>query len=108
MGTLDLRVAFRSHCCDVGSIGLASRRPTLAGIVFNRWADAELDAKNLWTSMRAIPTGQLSKGFVGGFTVVTALLFLIARLTTHRLTLLLAPAELGLVLFYSDTKRFTR
>jgi 4-hydroxybenzoate polyprenyltransferase len=58
--------------------------------------------------MRAIPAGQLTRGFVGGFTVVTSLLFLIAASQLNRLTLLLAPAELGLLLFYSYTKRFTR
>jgi 4-hydroxybenzoate polyprenyltransferase len=49
-----------------------------AGMVFNRWADADLDAKNPRTRMRAIPAGQLTKGFVGSFTIVTSLLFLIA------------------------------
>ncbi|RZU43674.1 UbiA-like polyprenyltransferase [Edaphobacter modestus] len=79
-----------------------------AGMAFNRWADAELDAKNPRTRMRAIPAGQLSKGFVGSFTIVASLLFVIAASQLNRLTLLLAPAELGLILFYSYTKRFTR
>jgi 4-hydroxybenzoate polyprenyltransferase len=79
-----------------------------AGMAFNRWADAELDARNPRTMMRAIPGGQLTRGFVGGFTVVTSLLFLISAAQLNRLTLLLAPAELGLILLYSYTKRFTR
>jgi 4-hydroxybenzoate polyprenyltransferase len=79
-----------------------------AGMAFNRWADAELDARNPRTKMRAIPAGQLSKGFVGGFTIVMSLLFLISASQLNRLTLLLAPAELGLILLYSYTKRFTR
>jgi 4-hydroxybenzoate polyprenyltransferase len=79
-----------------------------AGMAFNRWADAELDARNPRTKMRAIPAGQLTRNFVGGFTIVTSLLFLIAASQLNRLTLLLAPAELGLILFYSYTKRFTR
>jgi 4-hydroxybenzoate polyprenyltransferase len=78
-----------------------------AGTAFNRWADAELDARNPRTRMRAIPVGQLTKSFVGGFTIVTSLLFLIAASQLNRLTLLLAPAELGLILFCSYTKRFT-
>ena len=79
-----------------------------AGMAFNRWADAELDARNPRTMMRAIPGGQLTRGFVGGFTVVTSILFLISAAQLNRLTLLLAPAELGLILLYSYTKRFTR
>jgi len=79
-----------------------------AGMAFNRWADAELDARNPRTKMRAIPAGQLTKGFVCGFTILTSLLFLISASQLNRLTLLLAPAELGLILLYSYTKRFTR
>jgi 4-hydroxybenzoate polyprenyltransferase len=79
-----------------------------AGMAFNRWADAELDAKNPRTKMRAIPAGHLSKSFVGGFTIVASVLFLIAAAQLNRLTLLLAPAELALILLYSYTKRFTR
>jgi 4-hydroxybenzoate polyprenyltransferase len=58
--------------------------------------------------MREIPADQLTKGFVGGFTIVASVLFLIAASQLNRLTLLLAPAELGLILLYSYTKRFTR
>ena len=79
-----------------------------AGMAFNRWADAELDAKNPRTRMRAIPAGQLTRGFVGGFTVLTSVLFLLAAAQLNRLTLLLAPIELALILLYSFTKRFTR
>jgi 4-hydroxybenzoate polyprenyltransferase len=78
------------------------------GMAFNRWADAELDARNPRTRMREIPAGQLTKGLVGGFTIVASVLFLIAASQLNRLTLLLAPAELGLILLYSYTKRFTR
>ena len=79
-----------------------------AGMAFNRWADADLDAENPRTKMRAIPAGLLSREFVGGFTVVAAVLFLLAAAQLNRLTLLLAPFELALVLLYSFTKRFTR
>jgi len=79
-----------------------------AAMAFNRWADAELDAANPRTAMRAIPAGLLSKGFVGAFTVVMALLFVFAASRLNRLTLLLAPVALVVVLGYSYTKRFTR
>jgi 4-hydroxybenzoate polyprenyltransferase len=79
-----------------------------AAMAFNRWADASLDASNPRTAMRAIPAGTLSRGFVGTFTIVSALLFLLAAGQLNRLTLLLAPVALVVVLSYSYTKRFTR
>jgi 4-hydroxybenzoate polyprenyltransferase len=79
-----------------------------AGMAFNRWADADVDAANPRTSMRAIPAGLLSREFVGWFTLITSVLFLLAASQLNRLTLLLAPAELAIVLGYSYTKRFTR
>jgi 4-hydroxybenzoate polyprenyltransferase len=79
-----------------------------AGMAFNRWADAELDAANPRTKMRAIPAGMLSRGFVGWFTVVAAVLFVVAAAQLNRLTLLLAPVVLAILLLYSYTKRFTR
>jgi 4-hydroxybenzoate polyprenyltransferase len=79
-----------------------------AGMAFNRWADAELDAANPRTKMRAIPAGQLSRSFVGWFTVVAAVGFIAATAQLNRLTLLLSPAVLAVLLLYSYTKRFTR
>jgi 4-hydroxybenzoate polyprenyltransferase len=79
-----------------------------AGMAFNRWADAELDAANPRTKMRAIPAGLLSRGFVGWFTVVSAVVFVLAASRLNRLTLLFSPVALGVVLLYSYTKRFTR
>lgn len=79
-----------------------------AGMSFNRWADASLDADNPRTKMRAIPSGLLSREFVAGFTIVASILFLLAASRLNRLTLLLAPAELAILLAYSYTKRFTR
>ncbi len=79
-----------------------------AAMAFNRWADASLDAANPRTAMRAIPAGTLTRGFVGGFTIVSALLFVLAASQLNRLTLLLSPFALAVVLLYSYTKRFTR
>ena len=79
-----------------------------AGMAFNRWADAELDADNPRTKMRAIPAGVLSKSFVGWFTVVSSLVFVGAAAQLNRLTLELAPIALAVVLGYSYAKRFTR
>jgi len=79
-----------------------------AGMAFNRWADAELDAANPRTKARAIPAGLLSKDFVGWFTLIAAVLFIAAAAQLNRLTLLLAPVVLAILLLYSYTKRFTR
>jgi 4-hydroxybenzoate polyprenyltransferase len=79
-----------------------------AGMAFNRWADAELDAANPRTATRAIPAGQLSKPFVGAFTLVAGALFIASAAQLNRLTELLAPVVLIILLAYSYTKRFTR
>jgi 4-hydroxybenzoate polyprenyltransferase len=77
-------------------------------MAFNRWADAELDAANPRTRMRAIPAGQLSRGFVLGFTILSAILFVAAAGALNRLTLLLSPLVLVVLLSYSYMKRLTR
>lgn len=79
-----------------------------AGMAFNRWADADLDAANPRTKMRAIPAGQLSRSFVAWFTLIAAALFVGATSQLNRLTLLLSPLVLAVLLLYSYTKRFTR
>src|SRR5271167_4901933 len=48
-----------------------------AAMAFNRLVDARLDAANPRTAMRALPAGLLSTGFVGGFVVVSALVFVL-------------------------------
>jgi 4-hydroxybenzoate polyprenyltransferase len=79
-----------------------------AAMAFNRWADASLDAENPRTRMRAIPAGLLLRGFVGGFTLVMAAIFVLASAELNRLTLLLSPVALAVIFSYSYTKRFTR
>jgi 4-hydroxybenzoate polyprenyltransferase len=79
-----------------------------AAMAFNRWADASLDATNPRTASRAIPSGLLSRGFAGGFTLAMVAVFVIAAARLNKLTLLLAPVALLVVLSYSYTKRFTR
>ena len=79
-----------------------------AAMAFNRWADAGLDAANPRTAARAIPAGLLSRRFVGGFTVFMSLAFILAAAQLNRVTLLLSPLVLVILLLYSYTKRFTR
>jgi 4-hydroxybenzoate polyprenyltransferase len=79
-----------------------------AAMAFNRWADADLDAENPRTKSRAIPAGMLSRQFVLGFTCAAAAVFLLAAGELNRLTLLLAPVALVVLLGYSYLKRVTR
>jgi 4-hydroxybenzoate polyprenyltransferase len=58
--------------------------------------------------MRAIPAGQLSAGFVAGFVVVSAAVFVGASAMLNRLTLELGPLALAVVFGYSYMKRVTR
>jgi 4-hydroxybenzoate polyprenyltransferase len=79
-----------------------------AAMAFNRLVDAKLDAENPRTAMRALPAGILSDGFVAGFVVVSAAVFVLASAMLNRLTLELAPLALAVVLSYSYMKRLTR
>jgi 4-hydroxybenzoate polyprenyltransferase len=79
-----------------------------AAMAFNRLVDWQLDAANPRTAMRALPAGALSGGFVTGFVVISAGIFLLAAAMLNRLTLELAPLALGIVLVYSYMKRVTR
>ena len=79
-----------------------------AAMAFNRVADASIDAANPRTQARALPAGTLTHGFVAAFVIVSCAIFLLAASQLNRLTLLLAPVALGVVLLYSYTKRFTR
>jgi 4-hydroxybenzoate polyprenyltransferase len=79
-----------------------------AAMSFNRLVDAGIDAANPRTAMRALPAGRLSAGFVGGFVVVSAAVFLFSAAMLNRFTLELAPLALAVVLAYSYMKRVTR
>ncbi len=79
-----------------------------AAMAFNRLVDAKLDAENPRTAMRALPAGQLGKGFVGAFVAMSAGLFLVAAGRLNRLTLELAPVVLVVLFSYSYMKRITR
>lgn len=106
----------------LGAVLAASGIPTVAQILwitlamvgarstamaFNRVADKEYDARNPRTSMRAIPAGALSVGFVLAFTIISAALFVFAAAMLNRLTLLLSPIALASIVFYSYSKRWT-
>jgi 4-hydroxybenzoate polyprenyltransferase len=78
-----------------------------AAMAFNRLVDAPIDGRNPRTKMRHLPAGLLSSGFGWGFVAAASLLFFAAAAALNPLCLKLAPVALGIVFFYSFTKRFT-
>lgn len=76
-------------------------------MTFNRLVDATMDAHNPRTAMREIPSGKLSVQFARGFLILNALFFVFFAAQFNRLSLLLSPLALLVVMFYSITKRFT-
>jgi 4-hydroxybenzoate polyprenyltransferase len=79
-----------------------------AAMAFNRLADASIDAANPRTSIRALPAGHLTPSFVSTFVVISCGIFVLAASQLNRLTLMLSPVALVIVLLYSYSKRFTR
>jgi 4-hydroxybenzoate polyprenyltransferase len=76
-------------------------------MAFNRLVDWQYDALNPRTADRALPRGLLSRRAAVIFILASSLLFFLAASQLNRLTLLLSPLALGVVLLYSYTKRFT-
>ena len=78
-----------------------------AAMAFNRVVDADIDARNPRTRSRHLPAGLLSTGFAWGFVAAAGIVFLLAARALNPLCFRLAPVALGIVFFYSFTKRFT-
>ena len=93
---------------QLGWILIAMVAARSAAMAFNRLADASIDAANPRTQSRAIPAGVLTQGFVVSFVVVSCAIFVLAAFQLNRLSFVLSPVALSVVLLYSYTKRFTR
>src|SRR5260370_16421996 len=78
-----------------------------SAVAFNRILDADIDSRNPRTRARHIPAGLLSSRFAWAFTGVAVLVFVLAARALNPLCMKLAPLALGLIFFYSFTKRFT-
>lgn len=84
---------------------------TLAMAV-NRWADANIDGDNPRTAGRAVPSGAISRTFVLGVAVASALGFAIVAsgfwlFYDNAWPVMLSPAVAAYLAGYSFTKRFT-
>lgn len=78
-----------------------------AAMSFNRLVDRHFDRLNPRTSGREIPRGIISPKSVLAFTIANAILFILTTYFINSLVFFLSPIALGVVLFYSYTKRFT-
>jgi 4-hydroxybenzoate polyprenyltransferase len=78
-----------------------------AAMGFNRVVDRRYDARNPRTKYRELPAGRLTLAQAVVSVVVACGVFVAAAALLNRLCLLLSPAALGWILFYSYTKRIT-
>ncbi|MBL0147187.1 MAG: UbiA family prenyltransferase [Chitinophagaceae bacterium] len=78
-----------------------------AAMAFNRWLDANYDAKNPRTAVREIPAGIIKPKNALLFTIINCLLFITCTFFINKACFYLSPIALLVVLGYSYTKRFT-
>lgn len=78
-----------------------------AAMAMNRLIDADIDARNPRTAVRAIPAGLIGKGVTLAFIVAAIALMLLAAQMLNPLCLKLSPIALFFLLLYSYCKRFT-
>lgn len=78
-----------------------------AAMGFNRIADRKYDSLNPRTSNREIPSGKITTQSASAFVIVNSILFIITTGFINKLTLILSPVALFVILGYSLTKRIT-
>jgi 4-hydroxybenzoate polyprenyltransferase len=78
-----------------------------AAMAFNRWLDANFDAKNPRTAIREIPAGVIKSNNALFFVIANCILFIACTFFINTICFYLSPVALFVVLFYSYTKRFT-
>jgi 4-hydroxybenzoate polyprenyltransferase len=78
-----------------------------AAMGFNRIADKRFDVLNPRTKNREIPSGKITSRSASLFVLINSILFIITTGFINRLTLILSPVALFIILGYSLTKRYT-
>ena len=78
-----------------------------AAMAFNRIIDARFDKDNPRTLHRALPSGLVDAKSYWVFLIVSSAVFIFAAGMLNPLALILSPVALGIVFFYSVTKRLT-
>jgi 4-hydroxybenzoate polyprenyltransferase len=78
-----------------------------AAMTMNRIIDLRYDRENPRTRSRALATGALTVPFAWVFTALASAVLVFAAWRLNPLALKLSPVALGVLFFYSFTKRFT-
>ena len=78
-----------------------------AAMGFNRLVDRDFDRSNPRTAKRELATGEISVASARLFVILSVTIFIIAAWLLNPLCAWLSPVSLGIVFFYSYTKRFT-
>lgn len=78
-----------------------------AAMTFNRIVDRDIDALNPRTQSRPLASGTLSLKFSVIFCLINSVLFIFISSLFNKLTFILSPFALAILLGYSLTKRFT-
>ncbi|MDD2899510.1 MAG: putative 4-hydroxybenzoate polyprenyltransferase [Desulfuromonadaceae bacterium] len=86
---------------------LAMAGARTAAMAMNRLIDAEIDARNPRTAVRAIPAGLISRGLTFFFILAATAVMIIAAQMLNPLCLKLSPIALFFLVLYSYCKRFT-
>jgi 4-hydroxybenzoate polyprenyltransferase len=86
-------------------LAMVGARTSAMGL--NRLIDADIDARNPRTAVRAIPAGLIGKGMTLAFIIASLALLLVAAARLNPLCLKLSPLAVFFLVFYSYCKRFT-
>ncbi len=78
-----------------------------AAMGLNRYADAEIDARNPRTASREIPAGNISKKSTIIYIAFSLLIYFTAAFMLNRLTAILSPIPVLIFILYAYAKRFT-
>ena len=78
-----------------------------AAMGFNRLVDRDMDAVNPRTASRELPKGLISPAAVRALIAISSAALILAAWRLNPLCFALSPVALGIVFFYSYTKRFT-
>jgi 4-hydroxybenzoate polyprenyltransferase len=103
-------LAWRTHPVTLSAflwilLAMASARSAAMG--FNRLADRKFDALNPRTQKWELPQGTVKTWEAVLLTLIASLLFVFAAYQLNPVCFILSPVALGIVFFYSLTKRFT-
>ncbi len=86
-------------------VAMVGARSAAMGV--NRYADAEIDARNPRTASREIPAGNISKKATLFYILLSLALYFTAAFMLNKLTAILSPIPVLIFILYAYAKRFT-